>query len=65
MSIFMLMSIIPNPLLEGGGKNNTCLFGPIYSFIQNNNILYEKTWDDRHYQKMIFRNFRTKETKIM
>ena len=35
------MSILPNPLPEGGGKNNTCLFGPIYGFIQNNNILYE------------------------
>ena len=42
------MSILPNPLPEGGGKNNTCLFVPIYGFIQNNYILYENTWDDRH-----------------
>ena len=55
------MSILPNPLPEGGGKNNKCLFGifeenhfsvgkigPIYGFIQNIMILYEKTWDDRN-----------------
>ena len=58
MKLFLcLMSILPNPLPEGGGKNNTCIFGifeenhfsygkigPIYGFIQNIIILYEKTW---------------------
>jgi hypothetical protein len=55
------MSILPNPLPEGGWKNNTCLFGileenhfsvgkigPIYGFIQNIIILYEKNWENRH-----------------
>jgi len=43
-----LMSILPTPLPEGGWYNDICIFGPIYGFIQNNYILYENTWENRH-----------------
>ena len=55
------MSILPNPFPEWGWDNDTCIFGiieenhfsvekigPIYGFIQNNYILYENTWGNRH-----------------
>ena len=40
-NLMQLMSILPNPLPEGGWYNDTCIFGPIYGFIQNIIILYE------------------------
>jgi len=37
------------PLPEGGWDNDICIFGAVYGFIQNNYILYENTWENRHY----------------
>ena len=40
--VFILNVYPPKPPSGRGWDNDTCIFGPIYGFIQNNNILYEK-----------------------
>jgi hypothetical protein len=37
------MSILQTPLPEGGWKNDTCIFGPIYGFIQKMLFYIKKT----------------------
>ena len=61
--IMKTLSVYPPkpPFWKGVWYNDTCIFGilaenhfsirkigPIYGFIQNNYILYENTWENRH-----------------
>ena len=42
------VNVYPPPPIQERGCNDTCIFGPIYGFIQNNYIFYENTWENRH-----------------
>jgi hypothetical protein len=42
------MSILPNPLPEGGRVITTCVYLAPFMISYKNTILYENNWENRH-----------------